>query len=116
MAKKKTTPTSSSQTKVTRIKASDSPSKKPVEKLAKQKKTASTTDPAGVDPTAKKTPLGAFIGYFKGAWYEIRQVVWPSRSATWKLTVAVLLFAGFFILFSAVLDAFFKYIFELILQ
>lgn len=39
--------------------------------------------------------LGAFGGYFVGAWREIRQVRWPNRRATWSLTVAVLGFSLF---------------------
>jgi preprotein translocase SecE subunit len=35
-------------------------------------------------------------GFLKKSWAELRQVVWPNRSDTFKLTVAVLLFALFF--------------------
>ena len=36
------------------------------------------------------------VGYFEGAWRELKQVRWPDRSATWSLTVAVILFSVFF--------------------
>ena len=113
---------SSSNDSVTRIKATGS---------KKTKKSKSTDAPAkGAkaatvvkkkvmkdDSTAKRyNPITAFIGYFKGAWYELRQVRWPNRKATWSLTGAVLAFAAFFVVFILVLDALFKYIFELILQ
>jgi preprotein translocase subunit SecE len=60
-------------------------------------------------------PFVAFGGYFKGAWFELRQVRWPNRKATWSLTGAVLLFTAFFVVLILLLDVLFKYLFELIL-
>ena len=37
-----------------------------------------------------------FLSYFKGAWQEIKKVTWPDSRTTWKLTFAVLVFAGVF--------------------
>ncbi|MBA2279078.1 preprotein translocase subunit SecE [Candidatus Saccharibacteria bacterium] len=34
--------------------------------------------------------------YFRNAYKEVRQVAWPSRRDTWKLTLAVLIFAVMF--------------------
>lgn len=55
--------------------------------------------------------------YFINSWREVRQVTWPSRRETWRLTLAVFIFA---IIFGAmiagvdkVLDLVFK---KLILQ
>jgi preprotein translocase SecE subunit len=42
--------------------------------------------------------------YFRNAWTEIRQVTWPSRKDTWKLTFAVLIFAVMFGLLAAGTD------------
>lgn len=42
--------------------------------------------------------------YFRNSWQEIRQVTWPSRSETWKLTIAVLIFALIFGLATAGTD------------
>ncbi len=36
------------------------------------------------------------VGYFEGAWRELKQVRWPDRGATWSLTVAVIVFSVFF--------------------
>lgn len=36
------------------------------------------------------------VGYFEGAWRELRQVRWPDRRASWSLTLAVILFSLFF--------------------
>ncbi len=61
-------------------------------------------------------PLFAFGGYFKGAWFELRQVRWPNRRATWSLTGAVLLFTAFFVVLILLLDVLFKFLFEIILK
>ncbi|NCQ53841.1 preprotein translocase subunit SecE [Candidatus Saccharibacteria bacterium CG_4_9_14_0_2_um_filter_41_9] len=60
--------------------------------------------------------LSLIGGYFKGSWVELRQVRWPDRKATWSLTFAVLLFTIFFVVMIVLLDAGFKYLFDLILK
>ena len=42
--------------------------------------------------------------YFRNAWIELKQVTWPSRKDTWKLTLAVLVFAVAFGLMAAGTD------------
>lgn len=42
--------------------------------------------------------------YFRNSWKEIRQVTWPTGRETWKLTLAVLLFAIIFGLAAAGTD------------
>jgi len=59
--------------------------------------------------------LRAIGSYFKGAWVELRQVRWPTRRATWGLTGAVLAYSAFFVVLVLLLDAAFKYLFELLL-
>ena len=94
---------------VVRISASDDAPKKqkaPAKVVSSTKKLKR----APAAPTTKKRgPLAAFIGYFKGAWYELKQVRWPTRRATWGLTLAVLLFSAFFVVFILLIDAGFKY-------
>ena len=34
--------------------------------------------------------------YFVNAWREVRKVIWPSRRETWRLTLAVFIFAIIF--------------------
>ena len=72
--------------------------------------------------TTPRVPKNKFVkvlyrigGYFKGAWDELRQVRWPTRRATWELTVAVILFSAFFVVIIVLLDALFKSLFELII-
>lgn len=85
--------------------------KKSATKAVKAKKVVSAR------PTPKGLkPLVSIGGYFKGAWFELRQVRWPNRKATWSLTGAVLLFTGFFVVLILLLDVLFKFIFEQILK
>lgn len=50
--------------------------------------------------------------YFINAWREVRQVIWPTRKETWRLTLAVFTFAIIFGTAVAIvdkgLDEFFK--------
>ncbi len=106
---------SDEKTKVTRISASDDT------KPAKKPKSASVAKKAAQVKTAPRTKrsygiLGRVGGYFKGAWVELRQVHWPTRRATWGLTLAVLMFSAFFVVFITLLDAGFKFVFEQILR
>lgn len=116
--KKQSTPTkktsdTSSKTTVTRIKAVDTETKKaatkPTEKVVK------ATKPKGDALSKVFSPFTAAAGYFKGAWYELKQVRWPTRRATWGLTGAVLVFSLFFVVLILLLDAAFKYLFDIIL-
>ena len=106
--------------KVTRITATDDAPKKATKpaKVAKTKAVKSRkTDTAVVseETTGKKNVFVRIGNYFKGAWFELRQVRWPNRRATWALTVAVILFSLFFVLLIVLLDSLFKYLFELII-
>jgi preprotein translocase SecE subunit len=47
---------------------------------------------------------GIIPRYFRESWGELRQVVWPSRRETWKLTLAVFIFAIVFGLIIALTD------------
>lgn len=80
------------------------------------KKVKKTKEPSS-DRSKSRVPriLRSAGGYFKGAWVELRQVRWPNRRATWSLTAAVLAYTAFFVVIVLVLDAGFKYLFELIL-
>ncbi len=130
MAKKATSKKAAPKTndeKVVRIKADASASKKPKAK-AKAADAAVTTVKSDAAPAKavkpakakRKTSRGgvfrAIGGYFKGAWVELRQVRWPNRRATWGLTGAVLAYSAFFIVVVLLLDAGFKYLFDLILK
>lgn len=105
---------------VVRIKAGSSAPKKEKKRVV-EAEVATAAAPAK-QPKVKKARkngglrvFGAIGGYFKGAWVELRQVRWPTRRATWGLTGAVLIYTAFFIVLILLLDAGFKYLFELIL-
>lgn len=117
MATKDKKPAKSSGTRVTRVtasteKAEKKPASTPKTKTAPAKKT-STAKARSAKKLAK--PLTATGGYFKGAWYELKQVRWPTRRATWGMTGALVLFTAFFVVLILLLDALFKYLFELML-
>lgn len=106
---------------VVRIKATGTPSKK-----QKAVKAAVPAEVVAAKPAKTKTkklhsvkgwkrPFVATGRYFKGAWFELRQVRWPNRRATWSLTGAVMAYTAFFAILILLLDAGFKYMFEVIL-
>lgn len=103
-----------SKAQVTRIKSGSTSAKtSKITKPAKESKRSKTKKVSDSDSINKR---GNIFTYFKGAWYELRQVHWPTRGATWGLTGAVLAFSAFFVVSILLLDAFFKWIFELILK
>lgn len=120
-ANKNTSP----ETTVTRIKASDSqpasakkaPAKaKPAKTPTKDQKPKKPVTAEPLDGTGgRRNPFRAMGDYFKGAWYELRQVRWPDRKATWSMTGALLAFTAFFVVVILLLDMLFKYVFQLII-
>lgn len=110
-----------SETNITRISATDSASKQTV-RAAKPAKTntvpdAETTKSVKADRPARRSrnPLVAIGRYFKGAWYELRQVRWPDRRATWSMTGALIAFTLFFVVVILILDYGFAQLFKLIM-
>lgn len=61
-------------------------------------------------------PFVAFGRYLRDSWRELRQVRWPNRKATWKMTLAVLVYCAIFIVFIMLLDSLFTFIFNLLLN
>ena len=102
-----------SKTTVRRIKATDDTpvkNKKAVESKTTKSSTKKSSKPA------KASLLGSIVGYFKGAWHELKLVRWPTRSATWAMTAAVLIFTLLFVVIILLLDAGFNWLFEQILK
>lgn len=125
MAKQKST--TSEKTNVRRIKASDDAPKKTVKGAVEPKAIKKTAEKVTKKPVKGKklardidapagNPLIALGNYFRGAWHELRQVRWPTRSATWSMTLAVLLFSGIFVTIILLLDYGFNLLFERILN
>lgn len=61
-------------------------------------------------------PFCAIGRYFKESWQEIRQVRWPNRKATWKMVLAVVIYAAIFVAILLLLDLLFSFIFNNILK
>ncbi|RYC74428.1 preprotein translocase subunit SecE [Candidatus Nanosyncoccus alces] len=124
--------------KITRIKASDGPSKKEEadepaitrkKVIVKDKKSekAKRKDKKAAEKrvtTEKRTNKNPFIlfrpfvylgRYIRDSWRELRQVRWPNRKATWKMVLAVLVYTAIFVIFISLLDLFFTWLFNLIL-
>ena len=55
------------------------------------------------------------VGYFRGAWQELRQVRWPSRKNTWKMTLSVIVYVLIFAGIIMVLDWIFQAISKLVI-
>lgn len=55
------------------------------------------------------------IGYFRGAWQELRQVRWPSRKNTWKMTFSVIAYVLIFAGIIMILDLIFQALSKLVL-
>lgn len=107
-----------SETKVTRIKASDpgqKSTKKPVVKPAVAASTARAEKAKKKRVRVGTGPFGRVGRYFTGSWYELQQVRWPDRRATWGMTGALLAFTAFFVVVILLLDAAFAYLFKLII-
>ncbi|MBR6097886.1 preprotein translocase subunit SecE [Candidatus Saccharibacteria bacterium] len=56
-----------------------------------------------------------YPGYFRGAFREIRQVRWPNRKETWKLTFAVIGYVLIAAVCLMLLDMLLKYLFNTII-
>ena len=90
------------------VKAKNSSSKKAVaEKKVKAKELKKAEKAA-----AKKDKK---VGYFRGAFQEIRQVRWPNRKETWKMTLSVIIYVVILATAIMLLDALLQLIFNKLL-
>ena len=125
--------------KVTRIKASDGPSRKEPDEptitrkkvVVKDKKSEKTkrkelkTAEKSVSKVDEKKsdkkvfilfrPFVAIYRYLRDSWMELRQVRWPNRKATWKMVLGVLVYSAIFFAIISLLDLLFSWLFKLIL-
>lgn len=115
-AKKPAAKRSSTTTKVTRITATDDSATETVKSTVKaDKKTVTAKIEKKSFAQNVAMPFMAIGRYFAGSWYELRQVTWTDRKSTWSLTLAMLIFTGFFAALILLLDALFKFLFQLTL-
>jgi preprotein translocase SecE subunit len=59
--------------------------------------------------------IRAIGGYFGGSWRELREVSWPTRKATWGMTLAVMLFTLVLAVIILLLDLGFEQLFKRII-
>ncbi len=112
-SKKPAAKTTESETTI-RIKATTAGASKKSAQIKDESKKVESIKPKK-EKGSRKNPIKATGGYFAGAWAELKQVRWPTRSATWGMTAAMLGFTAFFVVIILLLDALFKYVFQLIL-
>lgn len=84
-------------------------------KLAKKEAKKANNKPMPKWLAVITAPFRAFGRYLRDSWHEIRQVRWPSRKATWKMTGAILVYAALIMVIILLLDALFTFIFNNIL-
>ena len=110
---------------ITRISADKG--KKTVETTEKKKKAKVKAKPAKTEAKTKveKQPKKVFIlfrpfvaigRYIKNSWQEMRQVRWPNRKYTWKMTIAMLVYCVIFLVFIVLLDLLFSLLFNNLLK
>ena len=58
-------------------------------------------------------PFVALGRYIRDSWQELRQVRWPDRKTTWKMTFAVLIYCAIMMAFILLLDTLFTFLFNL---
>ena len=61
-------------------------------------------------------PFVAIGRYIKESFQEVRQVRWPDRKSTWKMTLSVVLYVILVAAIIMLLDAFFTFIFSKLLS
>ena len=108
-------PSKQSETKVTRISASDSPAPKRASKKPVETSADAETAERPARRIRRNNPFAALGRYIKGSWYELRQVRWPDRRATWGMTGALIAFTLFFVVFILLVDAGFSELLKLIM-
>lgn len=119
------------KTNITKITASSNAQQKPelevqtTTKTLKNPKTSPKSPKTAKTPSTEKPlknvfilfrPFVAFGRYLRDSWREIRQVRWPNRKTTWKMVLAVFFYCAIFMIFILVLDAFFTFIFNQLLN
>ncbi len=101
------------------LKSNDNPKPTVTRVIAKDDKVSTPKQAKAVNNNSliepKKNILQKLLGYFKGAWFELRQVRWPNRRATLGMTAALLIFTGVFAGFILLIDLLWEYLFKLLL-
>ena len=89
--------------------------KKSVERAERRKAKIEDREAQGKNKGVKYVLFAPFR-YLRDSWHEIRQVRWPNRKATWKMVLAIFVYAALFVALIMLLDVFFTWLFNLILK
>lgn len=90
--------------------------KKALKTAVKAEKVAKKAEKTAKKPQNKFVRvLTAPFRYIRDSWLELRQVRWPSRGATWKMVLAVFVYAALIMGIIMLLDVFFTWLFNLVL-
>lgn len=100
----------------TRVVEADTSASTPRKQKTSKKQAKKATPTTKAKKATKTQAKPKQVGYFKGAWIELKQVRWPNRKSTWSLTLAVITFTLFFTALVLLLDAGFKYLFDFIIK
>ena len=106
------------------VKAKKSENKKVRAKEAAEAKKAAKAEKKAAKKAAREgkkvfilfRPFVALGRYIRDSFRELRQVRWPDRKSTWKMTFSVILYVILIASFIMLLDALFTFIFNLILK
>lgn len=80
--------------------------------MAKKPTKKKSVKKANKKPFILFRPFVALGRYVRNSWHELRQVRWPSRKYTWKMTLAMLVYCAIFLIFIVLLDLLFSLIFN----
>ena len=106
------------------IKAKNSENKKARAKDDAEAKKAAKAEKKAAKKAAKEgkkvfilfRPFATIGRYIKESFQEVRQVRWPDRKSTWKMTISVILYVLLVAAIIMLLDAFFTFIFSQLLS
>ncbi len=106
------------------VKAKNSENKKVRAKEAAAAKKATRAEKKAAKKAAKEgkktfilfRPFVAVGRYIRDSFREVRQVRWPDRKSTWKMTLSVILYVFLIAAIIMLLDAFFTFIFNQLLS
>ena len=123
---KKEATTTSDEEAVTRkvsVKAKHSENKKVKAKAAekakeiekREKKAAAKAETSDKKVFILFRPFVALGRYIRDSFREVRQVRWPDRKATWKMTISVIIFVLLMAALIMLLDALFTFLFNKLL-
>jgi len=106
------------------VKAKNSENKKVRAKKAAEAKIAAKAEKRAEKEAAKEgkkvfflfRPFVALGRYIRDSYREVRQVRWPDRKATWKMTLSVIFYVILIALIIMLLDAFFTFVFNKLLS